>query len=256
MRIYQGNLNYSKYAIEENLVLVFPCGLSLKDPVCSFWKWTKDSKGVENRPNSTITPIDSTADTPEGYQIEFHNFSHYYHFTAKITEPLSGAHGYMTLNMRSKEGAEAKQATLRLQYSDDNLSPRAQIFSGQMNHFEYVRNEMVTLVFPRGIHPKEHAYVYFQWTEKESGGKKIGEAINAVNTEFDYVDKKDIDKGFKSVFKATDYSFTVTLTHDGKFQLTMEDNKNKAIDKSASHELTQRDQRTLRKKKVCSTAHV
>ena len=47
MYVYNGKLDWYDYAKNECITLVFPAGFALKDPVCAYWQWTADAKGVE-----------------------------------------------------------------------------------------------------------------------------------------------------------------------------------------------------------------
>ena len=47
MYVYNGKLDWYDYAKNECITLVFPADFALKDPVCAYWQWTADAKGVE-----------------------------------------------------------------------------------------------------------------------------------------------------------------------------------------------------------------
>ena len=55
MHIYYGKFAWFYYALNENIIMVFPSGFALHDPVYACWQWTVDAQGREKANRSFVS---------------------------------------------------------------------------------------------------------------------------------------------------------------------------------------------------------
>ncbi|KAJ3505652.1 hypothetical protein NLJ89_g7309 [Agrocybe chaxingu] len=218
MRIYYGKIHWSPYAVNELFVLVFPADLLLKDPVCGYWQWTKDSKGnpkVNCTQSSVITGV-NTGDSNGVMRLAF-IFDNYYSFDATVSNDAST----LQVTMSNPAGEKSGVMTLRQSYFDRNKISVSKIFTGKFSWSYYLSDEMIIAVLPNGsvVKDGDQICLYFQWTKDASGVYKSNNSV--VNKLYSVANLSDGQSTMQFLSNDQYYTWGGTLSADGD-TLTLE----------------------------------
>ncbi|KAK0479587.1 hypothetical protein IW261DRAFT_1336689 [Armillaria novae-zelandiae] len=145
MFIYNGKLNWYHHADNENTIMVVPAGFALNDPICAYWQWTVNNDLHQAYPSQRIV---LTGSLLQSSTINTFSFTFgYYSFDAIVASDFST----LTATMRNPKGDRSDPITLTRQYGDVARVPSTVVCTGNLSWFNYVENEMVTLVIPAGV---------------------------------------------------------------------------------------------------------
>ena len=222
MYIYDGKTSFFRFAVNEHITMVFPCGFALHDPVYACWQWTVDAQGrrksnttfvsmfkclhyilTKGRTRSKRTTIHSvTHDSKFGCKFSF--TGNYYTFDATIA---NGDFSEITALMRCPDNTARAPTVLSRQYGDSKPVPAVSVYSGKINFPEEAENEHVALVIPFGISSGAPVGLYFQWsTETWNHKEKQNHQVNAT-----FRDVTASEQEIKGTFDDGDYKFEVTI---------------------------------------------
>ncbi|KAL1689438.1 hypothetical protein GGG16DRAFT_126442 [Schizophyllum commune] len=236
MYVYNGKLDWYDYAKNECITLVFPAGFALKDPVCAYWQWTADAKGVEKSNTYQLGAISSVTKTADEYRVAF-SFE-YYSFEVVVAPDLKS----VTATMRNPAGDTSSALTLQAQLSDACRVPTTEVFIGKLNWFSYAVNEMVTLVVPGGIADGAVVGLYYQWTIDAAGKRKGNVCVNSHFREVSSSDGKT-----KATFGDGYYTYDITVASGSK---TLTINMRNPSGNSVAFDVQQTDWRQLHQKRA------
>ncbi|OAA41403.1 hypothetical protein NOR_05481 [Metarhizium rileyi] len=182
MHIYSGKLNWLNEAVNERFSIVFPKNLKKGDPVCGFWRWTKDASGKKNVNQNYIGTI-SDVGPEENKLVLFNTKDNFYQFDAVLSENDT----LLTVTMNNRNGIKAEPTTLEeVRLGTGNLAAKVgcTVYSGTLNctyrapslSFEVVPkpplsavDEMFVLIVPASSGFKIPAVATWQWTTTPDG---------------------------------------------------------------------------------------
>ncbi|KAL7269583.1 hypothetical protein RUND412_007746 [Rhizina undulata] len=208
MYIYYRKFNWSQYIQDELITIVLPGAFALNDPICAYWQWTTDDKGREKTNCIKEGVINSISKVGNEYIIGFVKDDDF-KFEARVANGASVLEVTMT---NPKDEKDKRTFKVDLHYSDKWKTPNALIYTGKLNWFEYVRNEMITLVAPTGLREGHPVCIYYQWTKDGNGVKKVNHCFK--NTIRDV--KTASDGGIKAQFGDGYFEFSINLSNSKK----------------------------------------
>ncbi|KAG7086960.1 hypothetical protein E1B28_002877 [Marasmius oreades] len=244
MYIFNGKLNWFRYAVNETITIVFPAGFALNDPVCAFFQWTQDDAGKKNVNTIQQGVISMVIAKPDYFQVSF-QASGYYGFDIIVPGHLNT----ITATMWNPANERSNPMTCTRQYGDLARVPSTAVFTGKLNWFNYARNEMVSLVVPNGVSNGAPVGLYSQWSVDGAGVPKANHAVNStfrnVTASANGEAKGTFDDGYYT------YEATVLSGSQGaKIRMS-----NPSLEESTS-DLNQTDFRGLGKKKARDTHQI
>jgi len=107
--VYTGKLSWLNYAADEMITVVVPNSFDWGEPICAYWQWTMNVKGVEKLNYDAVGFVDSS--TKAG-KITFHTNKHY-----SFEGEVANTGDKLTLTMRNPKGDISKPVHLVLSSS-------------------------------------------------------------------------------------------------------------------------------------------
>lgn len=175
MYIYVGKLNWFGYAENECITIVFPAGFALKDPVCTRWQWTVDSNDNKKSNNTEGAFISSVTKTNSEYRLRIQ--FNYYAFEGTVSNNFKS----LSLTMSNPQG-ETASFSLLLQLGDAVRVPSVSVFTGKINWYQHIENEMVTLIIVGDVDEDKRVFLSSQWTIDSGGNYKTNYTVNGKMT--------------------------------------------------------------------------
>ncbi|KAJ7769330.1 hypothetical protein B0H16DRAFT_1673425 [Mycena metata] len=243
MYVYVGKLNYLRFAENECITIVFPAGFALKDPVCAYWQWTVDSKGVAKSNCTQEGFITSVTNTTVQYYIRCP--LSWYTFEGSVSSDFSS----LSLKMSELIGTP-QDVSLSLVYSDAVRVPSTSVFTGKLNWFEFSKNEMVTLVIPGEVANGAPVILSYQWTKDGVGKPKVNHTV--IGTLSNVFHPRSLDGGSRAnaTFGDGYYDFTFRQAGTGSVVLSMTNPSGESDATAPNSVLNRTDFRESRKKKA------
>ncbi|KAL1724130.1 hypothetical protein EV715DRAFT_189566 [Schizophyllum commune] len=208
MYIYNGHLG-SAHA--KAITVVFPAGLELSDPCCAYWQ-SIEGGDVENVCLRGIIKTVTKDTQGEGIYSLTAELSDDFVLSCTIGDDINN----ISAEIRSSSTGETIETTLQAQYPGwgETRVPIGKVYTGTITwespEDSYVaRNEMVTLVIPKGIRVGAPVGLYWQWTVDRHGDEHVNVCLN---TGFDTVHTSaDQLQGTFRTPPGLWYEFTVTF---------------------------------------------
>ncbi|KAJ8122242.1 hypothetical protein ONZ43_g1515 [Nemania bipapillata] len=239
MYLYVGKLNWSPYADNECITMVFPAGFALKDPVCAYWQWTIDGAGVRNKNCTQEGLITSVSNTTKEYRVRIPFYS--YAFEGTVSTDFSS----LSLEMMNSAG-DKSSVNLSLNYSNGVRVPCASVFTGKLNWFESLKNEMATLTIPGELENDEPVILTHQWTLDSFGKPKKNSIVNGKLRSVKSGSNDTITAQFDNGY----YTYKLTIPSSRDQVVLQMTNPSGDVDSSGPHTLSQTDFRNLGNKKA------
>lgn len=243
MYVYVGQLRYGTHADDECITLIFPVGFDLADPVCACWQWTKTASGNHKEQCRQVGEINSVRQAQTSFGIDI--FFGYY--------SISGTVNMADFHPQSFDFIDGNHArgliTLSLAYTTPNILqlPSRTVFTGKIHWFDYLMDDMATLILPLGLAAGNPVILNYQWAVDGDGRAKVGHYVKSMITS-----AGDGGTGNDNpTFSFTDgyYTFTVTSVNNIELKLVMI-NPKKDIDKHAPYTFTEVDLKVTGKTKA------
>ncbi|KAF8535219.1 hypothetical protein BDD12DRAFT_912923 [Trichophaea hybrida] len=217
MYVYRGKLNWSQFAVNDTLTIIFPGAFGHGEQVYAYWQWTKVVSGAKKVNECAEGTINSITTVGNEHQIGFF-YHRYYRFNAVLSANAERITVTMVENPNPTK--MSSPTTLQLSYSEPSVLPqtsRCLVYTGKLNFLHYAVDEMITVVVPSSLDQGEHICAYWQWTVDTKGTEK--QNCDSVG----FIDSST--KAGKITFHADKYySFDGEVAKTGdKMTLTMKD---------------------------------
>nr|RBQ93684.1 hypothetical protein FVER53263_01691 [Fusarium verticillioides] len=170
MFIYQGKLNWNKYAVDETITLVLPKGaVRANEPAYLFTQWTVDDHQGEKDKFYQTRIIKNVKQLPNTTDVSFKLPGTFYNYDVTTEENYSK----IKVTMSGRDGT--KTITLdRVWQPVGEVDPNAalRIWAGSINLGDKAVNEQAIFVLPEDFKDGKPVISSWQWTKDESGKAK------------------------------------------------------------------------------------
>ncbi|UPK91341.1 hypothetical protein LCI18_002276 [Fusarium solani-melongenae] len=197
MFVYQGKLDWYKYAEKETFVIVLPNGpVRVGDSVYLFSQWTKDAQGNEKRNWFETIIVDSVTQT-QATDVTFYLKSAWYNFTV-TTEG-----GYKSLSVVMKNptnGVSEPMPLQRIWESEQELTDTTRIWTGKFNWMDFAKDEPAIFIVPDGFGEGKPILSLWQYTKDSAGNLKAPSFRNAVQNDVSGIDTDTVEFSYHSYY--------------------------------------------------------
>jgi hypothetical protein len=214
MHVYIGQLHYGTHVNDECITIIFPIGFELADPVCACWQWTESARGNHKEQCRQVGKITSVRRAQTSFSIDvfFGDYS------------ISGTVDMTDFHPQSFDFVDGNNArgliTLSLAYINRNiLRFPSRIFTGKIYWFDYLINDMATLILPRGLAIGRPVILNYQWAVDGYGRAKVGHYVQSMLTSAGDGGADNNNPNFN--FTDGYYTFTLTPVSNVELKLGM-----------------------------------
>ncbi|EWG38489.1 hypothetical protein FVEG_01691 [Fusarium verticillioides 7600] len=170
MFIYQGKLNWNKYAVDETITIVLPKGaVRANEPAYLFTQWTVDDHQGEKDKFYQTRIIKNVKQLPNTTDVSFKLPGTFYNYDVTTEQNYSK----IKVTMSGRDGT--KTITLdRVWQPVGEVDPNAalRIWAGSINLGDKAVNEQAIFVLPEDFKDGKPVISSWQWTKDESGKAK------------------------------------------------------------------------------------
>ncbi|KAG5655107.1 hypothetical protein KAF25_000230 [Fusarium avenaceum] len=169
MFVYEGRLEWSKYAQNETAIIILPSGpIRAGDIAWILFQWTVDSKGNKKALQSQRIPISQVIRTANGDD-SFSSKPGWY--TWKMTS--SDNYERLNLAMSNDAGGISKMEFKRIWKAEGEWSRECgRIWLGKINWSTFASDEFCLFIVPEGFGEGRPILSMWQWTQDSQGKEK------------------------------------------------------------------------------------
>lgn len=199
MFIYTGKLEWSRYGVDELLVVVLPNGpVRLNDTVYLSSQWTVDSKGLKKQKWFSAQTVQKVTKAENGDDSFYLNSGWYAY-------DVQSQNGYQSISitMSNPGGGKSNMVLDRVyQPKGDVAVETARIWTGRFDWPEHATDEPFLAVVPEGFGSTKPILVFWQWTTDAQNKTKVPCALKGVQEaespkdnkiKFTFTDKYSLD---------------------------------------------------------------
>ena len=205
MFIFQGKLNWLKYAKNELFIIILPHGnVRAGDVVYLFWQYGFNTNNVTNANYFQKLSVERVLKADDGEDV-FTLAGSYYNFQVTTHKLYSS----LTVDMSKADGSKSIMDLAQVYKTDgeESLEPM-RIWTGKLTWPNYATNEIFFAIAPEGLGADKPVQMIWQWTKNAYNQPKFPCILNGRQAQ-----GEKSDGLFKFTF--TDY-YTMDCTWDEK----------------------------------------